>query len=192
MHKSLDFIKTTIIGGLIFLIPFVLVVVVVGKAVQIMRGIAGPLQNLISINSIAGISLINLIAIILVILICFIAGLLARSSAGKRSFVWVDSRLITLIPGYSLIKGFTASVEKDKEKNQLKPVLVKFDDVSQLGFEIQRLNNGTVAVFLPDSPDARTGTVVYITNDRVELLDIDFSTAFRILRSLGHGSDKFI
>lgn len=192
MHKSLDFIKTTIIGGLIFLIPFVLVVVVVGKAVQIMRGIAGPLQNLISINSIAGISLINLIAIILVILICFIAGLLARSSAGKRSFVWVDSRLITLIPGYSLIKGFTGSIEKDKEKNQLKPVLVKFDDVSQLGFEIQRLNNGTVAVFLPDSPDARTGTVVYITNDRVELLDIDFSTAFRILRSLGHGSDKFI
>lgn len=192
MHKNIDFIKTTLIGGLIFLIPFVLVVAVIGKAVQIMRGIAGPLQNLIPIESIAGIRFINLIAIMLVVLICFIAGLIARSSAGKRSFSWIDTKLITLIPGYSLIKGLTGSIEKDKEKNQLKPVLVKFDDVSQLGFEIQRLNNGTVAVFLPDSPDARTGTVVYLTNDRVELLDIDFTTAFRILRGLGHGSDKFV
>lgn len=192
MRKGIDFIKTTIIGGLIFLIPFVLIVIIVGKAVQIMRGILEPLHSLIPIESIAGVRLIILLAILLLILMCFIAGLIARSSAGKRSFGWLDSRLITLIPGYSFLKGFTGYIDKDEKKKQLQPVLVKFDDVSQLGFEIERLNNGTVAVFLPDSPDNRSGTVVYMTEDRVEMLDINFTTAYRILRSLGYGSGKLV
>lgn len=192
MLKSLNFIKTTLLGGIIFLLPFVVLVVIVQKAVEIMRGIAKPLKTLVPVDTIAGISVLTIIALVSVILLSFIAGLIAKSSAGKRSFLWVDSKLITLIPGYSLIKGFTSQLQKEHDENKLKPVLVRFDDVSQVGFEVERLSDGSVTVFLPDSPDMHTGTVVYMEDKRVEILDTDFSTAFRILRVLGRGSKNII
>ena len=46
-------IRTTLVGGVLFLIPLVFVVVIVGKAFQIMKVVATPLANLISVESFA-------------------------------------------------------------------------------------------------------------------------------------------
>ena len=39
------------------------------------------------------------------------------------------------------------------EAKNMQPVLVRFDDNSQLGFEIERLDNGQVVIYLPGAPD---------------------------------------
>lgn len=192
MNKHAGFIKTTLIGGLIFLIPFVVVISVLGKAVSTMIVVAKPLVKTIPLDSIGGIAVINILAVLLVVLLCFLAGLLARSSAGKRSFMWIDSKLIMMIPGYSFIKGFTGTLESDESQKIMKPVLAKLDDQTLLGFEIERLSDGQVVVFLPGSPDTTSGTVAYMTEDRIERVDIDFTATYKILRTLGRGSERFI
>ena len=48
----MKFIKTTIIGGLVFMVPVVIVVVIAGKALEIMMLVAKPLGNLIPVDSI--------------------------------------------------------------------------------------------------------------------------------------------
>jgi uncharacterized membrane protein len=72
----------------------------------------------------------------------------------------------------------------------LVPVLARFDDQAQVGFEVERLENGLVAVFLPSSPDTLSGTVAYLTEDRVDILNIDFATVTKTLRTLGRGSQQ--
>ncbi len=42
----MQFIKTTILGGVIFLIPFVIVIAVLGKAHKIMMLVAEPMSNI--------------------------------------------------------------------------------------------------------------------------------------------------
>jgi uncharacterized membrane protein len=192
MDKHVGFIKTTVIGGLIFLIPFVIIVSVLGKAINTMIVVARPLEKMIPLESIGGIAVIHILAILLVVFVCFLAGMLAKSSAGKRSFTWLDSKLIMLIPGYSFIKGFVGNMEKDESKKVMIPVLAKLDDQTLLGFEVERLSDGQVVVFLPGSPDTTSGTVAYMTEDRVERLDIDFAATYKILRTLGRGSEQFI
>jgi uncharacterized membrane protein len=192
MDKHVGFIKTTVIGGLIFLIPFVIIVSVLGKAINTMIVVARPLEKMIPLESIGGIAVIHILAILLVVFVCFLAGMLAKSSAGKRSFTWLDSKLIMLIPGYSFIKGFAGTMEKDESKKVMIPVLAKLDDQTLLGFEVERLSDGQVVVFLPGSPDTTSGTVAYMTEDRVERLDIDFAATYKILRTLGRGSEQFI
>ena len=44
------------------------------------------------------------------------------------------------------------------------PVVASFDDQSQVGFEVEGLDNGLVADFLPGSPDTWSGTVAYMTH----------------------------
>ena len=192
MDKHVGFLKTTIIGGLIFLIPFVLIVSVLGKAIKTMIVVARPLEKMIPLESIGGIAVVHILAILLLVFVCFLAGLFARSSTGKRAFDWLDSKLIMMIPGYSFIKGFAGTIEKDESKTVMIPVLAKLDDQTLLGFEVERLSDGQVVVFLPGSPDTTSGTVAYMTEDRVQKLDIDFAASYKILRTLGRGSEQFI
>ena len=44
----MNFIKTTIIGGLVFMVPVVIVVVIVGKAYKIMLRVGEPIGALIT------------------------------------------------------------------------------------------------------------------------------------------------
>lgn len=190
MMKKTGFIKTTLIGGLIFLIPFVVITAVLGKAVKLMISLADPISKVIPIESVAGVAIVNIVAITVLIFICFFAGLLARSKAGKRAFNSLDIKLMALIPGYAFVKGIAGSMDGKEDKKVLIPVLAKFDDQSQVGFEVERLDNGLVAVFLPGSPDTWSGTVAYMTEDRVEKLNIDFTAATKTLRTLGRGSNE--
>ncbi len=64
------------------------------------------------------------------------------------------------------------------------------DDQAQVGFEVERLDNGLVAVYLPGSPDTWSGVVAYLTEDRVEVLNVDFATASKTLSTLGRGSHQ--
>jgi len=191
MNRSANFVKTTLIGGFIFLLPFVLVIAIVGKAIKIVRVGTDPIFHLLPVETIAGIRLVNILAFLLVLLICFIAGLIAKSRAGRRSFGWLDTTLLTFLPGYYFFKAFTGNFDSDDKHKHLNPVLVRLEDISQIGFEIEKLSNGRVVVFIPESPGNMSGSVVYINEDRVDNLDMDFTTAFRLLRVLGKGSDKY-
>jgi len=190
MNEKKSFLKTTLIGGLIFLIPFVVIMAVLGKAIKIMASLAHPISKIIPIDSVAGIAIVNIVAVVVLIFICFFAGLLANSPAGKRAFNSLDIKLMALLPGYAFVKGIAGSMDDKEDKKVLTPVLAKFDDQSQVGFEVERMDNGLVAVFLPGSPDTWSGTVAYMTEDRVEKLNIDFTTATKTLRTLGRGSNE--
>ncbi len=189
MKYRTGFLKTTLIGGLIFLIPFVVIMAVLGKAVKIMLALANPISKIIPIESVAGIAFVNILAIVVLVFICFFAGLMARSKAGKHAFNSLDIKLMALLPGYAFVKGIAGSMDDKGDKKVLTPVLAKFDDQSQVGFEVERLDNGLVAVFIPGSPDTWSGAVAYMTEDRVEKLNIDFTAATKTLRTLGRGSN---
>jgi len=190
MKKKSGFLKTTLIGGLIFLIPFVIIVAIVGKALKIMMVIAEPFAKLVPFEAVAGIAIVNFVVVIVVILICFIAGLIARSTPGRRSFQLLDQKLMGMIPGYAFAKGITGSIGEGDENEVMHAVLVKLDDQSMIGFEVERTDNGLVAVYIPGSPSIWAGTVVYMTPDRVEKLDVEFTTVSKTLRTLGRGSNE--
>ena len=192
MNRKLGFLKPTLIGGLIFLIPFVVIVAVIGKALTVMVIFAEPFAKLLPFETVAGIAIVNILELLALILICFFAGLLADSSLGRRAFTWLDVKLMAMIPGYAFVKGLAGSIEQENEKKGLLPVLVKLDDQAQVGFEIERLANGLVVVFLPSSPDVWSGAVVYIMEERIEMLDADFATVSKTLRTLGRGSNQLI
>jgi len=94
------------------------------------------------------------------------------------------------VPGYTFIKGYTDSIQKSEETaKSLIPVLVKFDDNSQIGFEVERLENSQVVVFLPGAPNPWSGSVAYFDAERVKQLDISVHQAVLNIKRLGKGSD---
>jgi len=184
-----NFIKTTVIGGLLFLIPIVVLVMILNKAYTIMMLIAMPLDRLIPIETIGGVALSNILAVLCIFVACFFAGLVAKSKLGKTTFNLIDAKLLLFFPGYSYLKSFTSPFADERDEGKvLKPVIAKLDDQSQPAFEVERADDGTVVVYVPSAPDSRSGNVVYLTPDRVEPLDITFAEVTKSLRQFGRGS----
>ena len=94
-------IGTTLIGGVIFLIPLVFIVAVLGKAIQIMKSVAVPLSKFIPVESVAGVAVVPILIGTILFLSWLLTGLFARSPWGKRLYAKVDNVLLQMIPGYA-------------------------------------------------------------------------------------------
>ena len=181
-------IRTTLLGGVLFLLPLVFIVVVVEKAYEIIKVVATPLGKFFTPDSIAGIAFVDVMTVVIMLLSCLIAGLFARSSLGRNLHRRLDTILLNVFPGYAWLKGVIGNIQDRDAEKVLKPVLVQFDDFCQLAFESDRSKEGLVAIYMPDAPDPRSGTVGCVTADRVQPVDAGFLDVVKSCKHLGHGS----
>jgi len=192
MKNLRSLIWTTLLGGVIFLIPLVAVVVVFGKAIHIMQSVAIPLGEMIPVESVAGIAIVPILTTVIMFASCLAAGMLARSARGQKVYSKLDTVLLQLIPGYAWVKGITGGIRDEDADEVLKPVLVTFDDQSQLAFEVDRAVDGFVAIYIPGAPDPRSGTVSYVTSDRIQAVDVGFKAVTKICKNLGRESTAIL
>ncbi len=185
-------IKTTILGGLVFLIPLIIVIVLVTKIFEVMGKLAAPFSGLIPVDSIGGIATANIVTVLAILVVCFVAGLVATSAFGRKIYQSLDEKLLMLWPRYAFIKSATEGMSPDEIQKTLQPVRVNLDDQSQIAFEVERNDNGLVTVFVPGSPDPWSGTVVHVTEDRIEKLDANFNAVVKSLRKAGRGASDLL
>lgn len=192
MTLSLKPLTTTIIGGLVFLLPLIVLLAVLGQGVALMAGLAQPVAALFPYRQVGGVALVSLIALLLLLLLCYGAGLLARAALGRTLSASFEDRLQRLYPRYTIIKGMTQAFGIDGVQSGLKTVLVSFDDHQILAFEVERLADGRVVVFLPGAPDPWSGSVVMVAQDRVEGVSVEIRALHRSLNRIGRGSGALL
>jgi uncharacterized membrane protein len=90
------FILTTVLGGVLFLVPLVLVVVLLGKGGRIMHIMAEKVDMLLPWDSVAGLPIVDVLAVLFLISCCFIDGLVVRSSWGQDLRNRIDDLLLQL------------------------------------------------------------------------------------------------
>lgn len=192
MGNKYSFLKTTIIGGLLFLVPIVVILIILGKAFDIMSRVAEPLSAIVPIDMLGGIAIVNILALLLIVFICFGAGIAARSNRATTFVRYIENNFLSQIPTYAFVKGMTQSFEEGEKGNNMKAVLAKLDDNYQIAFEIERIAGGHVAVYLPGAPNPWSGSVCIFTEDRIQAIDATMATAVNNLRHLGKGSDALL
>jgi uncharacterized membrane protein len=189
MTNWLGFIKTTLVGGFVFLIPAVIVVVALGKLLGALKALTKTLSPLFGVESLAGGLVLDLLAITVTVLLCFVAGLLAKRATARRLREKLDATLLNCFPGYAVVKGFAENLRHTEELSpSFLPVLVQFGDYARIAFETQREPSGRVAVCMPGAPNPWSGTVVYISKERVRPWQMTLTEALRNIRGLGKGS----
>ena len=192
MKSFTSFIKTTLIGGLFFIIPIVLVVFVFGKVIEIFRKLVAPIAQNISVSLFGEHALSRIIAMVILVLACFIAGLLTKTKVARQLKEWVEDHILSNIPGYSLLIGMGENAAGIESKNLNEVVLIDIEEVWQIGFLMEQLDDDLNAVFIPGAPNPMSGDVVFVKRDRLKLLDITGLNAMKILKKLGIDSKKIL
>jgi uncharacterized membrane protein len=178
------------VGGILFLVPIIIFIAVIGKALELTKKLAAPLSVLIPLDSIGNIAMVNLLALGIVLLICFLAGLAAKSTLARKSVGNLESRVLSKIPVYGLLKSKIDAIVQPEKAEGMKPVLARFDDSWQIAFEVERIQGGVVGIYLPGAPDPWSGSVCFVTEDRIQPLELTLLPVLRTLKGLGKGSNE--
>jgi uncharacterized membrane protein len=192
MKGLADFLKTTIIGGLLFLVPAVLIVLLVKNAIGLAGKILKPIEKLLPVEKIGGVALEHLFAVVLILLVCFLAGLAARTSFGATLNAWLEQAILRKVPGFGLVKRVTKEMANIETQSDFSVALARIEDAWVLSFIVEKLDNGLLAVFVPSAPTPAAGSIYYLTEDRVKRLDVSVATAIQCIMRLGVGSKELL
>jgi uncharacterized membrane protein len=194
--NPIRFLSTTAIGGLLFLLPMIVVGALIGQVVPIVLTIAEFLGEILPgfVKTPSGIALLIVMSFALLLLLCFVAGILARWSYSKKFSEIFEKNLLLLFPRYAILRDQMAgSIGGTQARPRMKPVVVRFDDCMRIGFETERSEQTQlVAVYLPGSPDPWSGKVALVMNDRVAPLKAEFSITVATCEQMGRGSGELL
>ena len=150
MNSFLSFIKTTLTGGVLFLLPIILIVMLLKEAFGFLFIISKPISIYLP-EIICGLNGSNIVAIFLLIGICFIGGLLFSTKWAKQLINKLENNILNLMPGYALIKSLTADTIGEQIDHNMTPILIKDDTSWSLAFLVEE-GEAFSTVFIPDAP----------------------------------------
>ena len=184
MRRLVAFVQTTVIGGVVVVLPLVLTAVLLAKAVgavvQVLRPIATHLPPELPLPQI--------MALLVVIAACFFAGVVVRTGPGRRLKDELDRRFLERIPGYTLIRGLAGRIAGQEEGSTFAPALVEIEDALVPAFVVEEHPDGRYTVFVPSVPTPAAGTVYILDRHRVHVVDVPFTKAVSVISRWGAGS----
>ena len=188
MESLYRFLKTTVVGGLVVLVPVAVCAYAIVATVKTVMTALAPVAKFLHVQSPGGIVAVELAAILVVVAVCFLFGLVVQTAGGRAIGSWFEKRLFNLVPGYQMFKKISRQFSGGGEEMLGTPVMVKLGDSRQIGFLVEECPSGEVAVFIPLAPALSLGSVHIIPTERAERLNATLPQVVDCITKVGFGS----
>ena len=190
MMKPLgEFLKTTVIGGLLIVVPTYLTVLLLAKALGGMVALFRPIVALLP-NEVHHIG--QILAMGFVLLVCFVLGLIARTGIGRRALEAFEQRVLERMPGFALLRSVVRRVSGSSEDAQFQPVLVEIEEALTPAFIVEELGDDRFAVLVPSVPTPAAGSLYILPRQRVHWVDVPITEAIAVITRWGAGTSKLL
>jgi uncharacterized membrane protein len=188
MKTVAQFARTTILGGVIFLAPIVVLIVVLAKAFGYAKtGIRAVVVYVPGVSDLS-VGMATALSIATIALVCLLAGLIAQTVIAQRLVNVLEASVLSKIPAYEYLKQESASALGVAEIGELPVVFVPMEGGWQLGVQTEALSNGLVSIFVPGAPNPHSGSVFFFPTDIVRPAGIKMAAGLGCLRRCGAGA----
>lgn len=188
MKTLARFIKTTLIGGVLVIVPIYIAVLLLAKTVKGMLSLLAPVTAQIP----AGVQFRQIVAILFLVAICFIVGLIVRTGPGLRAKNAIERAVLGRLPGYTFLRGLTRRLTGQEEEHTLEPALVEIEDALVPALIVEELEDGSYTVLVPSAPTPMAGSLYILPRDRVHPVDIPLAKAIGVFSKWGTGAGEFV
>ena len=186
MKALAELTKTTLIGGLLVVLPIYLSILLLAKTLSGILSLLSPVTAAIP----AGAQFKQVLALLIVLGVCLVAGLIVRTSAGLRAKNALERSVLEKIPGYSLVRGLASRLGGDESEGTFQPALVEIEDALAPGFIIEELEDGRYTVLVPSVPTPAAGALFILPRERVHPVDVPFTQAVKVISKWGAGAGE--
>jgi uncharacterized membrane protein len=187
MKPLAEFTKTTLVGGLLIILPIYVALLLLLKAAKGLLGLLEPVSSRIPAEQFRGIA-----AILLLVVICFVVGIIVRTGPGLRAKNAVEQAVFEKMPGYTFLRGLTKRLTGSSEEQTLQPALVEIEEALVPAFIVEELEDGSYTVLVPSAPTPMAGSIYILPRERVHPVAISFTTAIGVFSKWGTGAGEFV
>ena len=188
MRTIAEFMKTTLIGGIIIVLPVYIAVLLILKAVQGLLAAVKPITAAIP----ASVEFDEILAILVLAVICFIAGLIVRTRAGLQAKNAMERRVLQRLPGYTLLRGLAGRVTGQADEPSFAPALAEIEEALVPALIVEKLEDGSYTVLVPSVPTPMAGAIYILPPERVHPVDVPFTVALKVFSKWGTGAGEFV
>jgi uncharacterized membrane protein len=192
MKAISHFLRITLLGGVLFLTPIVVLAFIVGKAFGLARRGLKPMATIIPDSFVSGATAEAILAIVLIAVVCFLAGLFARTRPAQRIMAELESSVLSKVRAYEYLKQAGASVMGLGETADHPVVFAQLGGAWRIAVQTGVVGGGLIAIFVPNSPNPMPGSVFLVTANSVRPAKVPLATAIACLRRCGAGSEAFL
>ena len=184
MKGLAELTKTTLIGGLLIVLPIYLSILLLVKTLAGVVALMAPVTATIPASA----QFREVIAIVIVLVVCLLAGFVVRTGPGLRAKNALERSVLRKIPGYALVRGLAERVSGEDTDGAFQPALVEIEDALSPGFIIEELEDGRYTVLVPSVPTPAAGSLFILPRERVHPLDVPFTQAVTVISKWGAGA----
>lgn len=194
------FIKRSIIGGLLVILPIVIFLIVIRWLFDFITSLIQPLTDVLIHSTGLHEFVSDMLVIILIVTLCFVLGTVVSTKAGRWLHNLFDKYLARLAPGYRVIKDIVSQFLGDKSQSPFANgqfALVKLfgpnSETTVSAIVTSQHKNGNYTVFMPTGPNPTSGNIYHVKPSQVEIRDdIRIEDAFRTIIACGAGSGELM
>lgn len=194
MKRLRNFIFNIFIGGVIVLLPIIIIINIGQWLFSIFQNNTKALTDFLTTSFSITEPVAIIVSLAAVFILFSVIGMIVRTHIGGSVFQFFERITLFRIPGYKIIKDITAQIT-GKQKNLFrKVVLVQVGNtgVSATGFLVDEIDNDHSTVFIPCGPNPTTGFILHIKNEDIKEINISVETAMKTIIACGAGSSQFI
>jgi len=188
MKHLLAFLKATLLGGVIVVLPAWLAVLLVLKALGHLEIFVKPVTSHLP-QSVAH---PRVIGILMLVGLCFLVGAAIQTAIGARIERAAERLVLERIPGYTVLHSLASRLSDHPETASFQPALVELEEALVPGFIVEQHSGNRCTVFIPSVPTPMAGAVYIIDNNRVHPLDLPAVSVMQCISKWGGGSDKLL
>jgi len=188
MRTLAEFTKTTLIGGVLVVLPIYIAVLLLAKTVGGLLALLAPVTEHIP----AAVEFRRLVAILLIVMICFVVGLVVRTGPGLRAKNAFENAILEKLPGYTFMRGVARRLTGSAEEQALQPALVEIEEALVPALIVEELADGSYTVLVPSAPTPMAGSIYILSRDRVHPVNIPFTKAIGVFSKWGTGAGEFV
>jgi hypothetical protein len=119
MKRLVEFLKTTLLGGALVVLPAWLTVLLLLKALMQLQGIVKPVGAVLP----ESVGHPRVMAVLTLLAVCFAVGALIRAAIGRQV---VERTVLERLPGYATLRSVAEQLGDMEKAHGFKPALVEF------------------------------------------------------------------
>ncbi|MEN8206647.1 MAG: DUF502 domain-containing protein [Pseudomonadota bacterium] len=186
MKNIVHFVKTTVIGGLVVILPLAILAYFVGDAVNTLVDATKPLTTDLPFGPVINALIAVLVAAAIIIAICFAAGFLLSTFWGGTAKNWLEKNVFERIPMYSTLRGLTQRFAGFEDADYPVVEVDLYDSDSRvLGVLVDDLPDGRKMVYVPSSPVVTLGQLHILPAARVMKMELSMVETIGCLSQMG-------
>ena len=189
MKTVLGFLRSTLVGGLLVLMPLMLFGMLVAELFDLAVALATPIADLLPGGVFSDPRFPTLLAVGLLVFVAFVAGLALRLGMVRAWGGWIEQKVLLPLPGYRAIKSLVGGLFGTSSSDGFKPVIYHAgNEVRHIAYHVEDTGDGHAVILMPYAPTPMAGCLYIVPASAIEPLPASLVEVTAVLSYWGKGA----